>query len=193
MRKFALLYALLAVLSSYTMAADEAAPSADYDGKCSLRFIEGANSKGKLALRVGQMADICLPVGWRVKATAPSDSDVWDYARPKSMPNVVIVKALKAGRQSTLWIYPVNTDGKAQEKLEVDLISTAKVVKSVDSPVVPILAQLCVGPKGAYSVGAEIKVGDNAFLCAHTYSLAEDSALDNALASQASAWIKVPK
>lgn len=135
-----------------------------YGGKCSLRFAEEATTEGKIVLKAGGIADICLPVGWRVHLAASSNNAQWKYENPQSMPNVILVRVDGVSAKSTLWIYPKNHEGRVQEKLRVDLISTAKAVKSVDSPVVPIQSPLCVGPKGAYCAHAQHILGRAVFI-----------------------------
>lgn len=94
-----------------------------YEGKCSWRFTEGGNSKTRLTLKGQNLADLCLPVGWRVHLAASGDSMSWKYHSPTSMPNVILVQAIDAGHRTTLWVYPVTSEGKAPQKLEVQLRS----------------------------------------------------------------------
>jgi hypothetical protein len=95
-----------------------------YEGKCSLRFTGPKDTKGKIVLKAGDMADICLPAGWIVLMGATSDSMDWVYHRPEAMPNIVLIKATQPGLKSMFWIYPKNSDGKSPQKFEIELRST---------------------------------------------------------------------
>jgi hypothetical protein len=95
-----------------------------YEGRCSIRFTGSDDTKGKITLKEGEIADICLPVGWKSHLGATKNSIDWDYMYPQSMPNVVLVKAAKSGAVTTLWIYPVTNEGKVPQKFEIELHST---------------------------------------------------------------------
>jgi hypothetical protein len=94
-----------------------------YEGRCSLRFTDDKETKGKVTLKAGEIADICLPVGWRVILSATTNSSDWLYNNPATLANVVFIKSLRASAKSTLWIYPKTADGKASQKFEIELRS----------------------------------------------------------------------
>lgn len=94
-----------------------------YEGKCSWRFTEGGTTKAHLTMKGGRLADVCLPVGWRVHMVASDESMSWKYYSPTSMPNVLLVQAIDPGHRATLWVYPSTSEGKAPQKLKVQLHS----------------------------------------------------------------------
>lgn len=94
-----------------------------YEGRCSLRFEEGKETEGKLLLKSGEIADICLPAGWKAHLAASSNSYDWMYNNIPSVPNVVLLRSIKNAAPSKLWIYPVNQAGKMAEKIVVELRS----------------------------------------------------------------------
>lgn len=94
-----------------------------YEGKCSIRFADLSDTKGKIVLKAGELADICLPVGWRVGFAATTNSVDWKYQNLSSIPNIMLIKAATYGVKSTLWIYPVTNEGRAVQKFEIKLIS----------------------------------------------------------------------
>lgn len=94
-----------------------------YEGACSWRFTEGRTTKVRLTVKDRNLTDICLPVGWRIHMVASTDSMSWKYHIPTAMPNVLLTQPIDPGRRVTLWVYPVTSDGKAPQKLEVQLQS----------------------------------------------------------------------
>lgn len=94
-----------------------------YEGRCSLRFTGGDDTNGTLRLKYGQIADICLPVGWRAHLGASDNAIDWHLHYPSSMPNVVIVRPIAKQSIATLWIYPVTQDKAVPQKIEVLLQS----------------------------------------------------------------------
>lgn len=94
-----------------------------YEGKCSWRFTEGSITKVRLKVKGRSLTDICIPTGWRMHVVASDNSMSWKYHSPPSMPNVLLTQAIDPGNLATLWIYPVTSDGKAPQKLEVQLRS----------------------------------------------------------------------
>lgn len=95
-----------------------------YEGRCSLRFEEGKETEGKILLKAGEIADVCLPTGWRAHVAATSNSYDWIYTNFHSMPNVVLLKSAKEAASAKLWIYPVNQTGKMAEKIVVEMRSS---------------------------------------------------------------------
>ncbi len=95
-----------------------------YQGKCSLRFEPDSETRGKIVMKAGEMADVCLPLGWKAHLGATSNGYDWVFNYPPSMPNVVLLKPGQEGSVSKLWIYPVTQDGKMAEKIEVELRTT---------------------------------------------------------------------
>jgi len=94
-----------------------------YDGQCSLRFEVGNKTQGRITLKAGEIADVCLPHGWKALVGAASNSYGWAFTYPKALPNVVLIRPDKSGSASTLWIYPVIHDGTLGEKLSIELRS----------------------------------------------------------------------
>lgn len=94
-----------------------------YEGKCSFRFTEGGVTKTRLSLKGSSLADVCLPVGWRVHFAATDNSAYWIFSIQKSMPNVLLIKSIGPGQHATLWVYPSTPDGKSPQKIEVQLRS----------------------------------------------------------------------
>lgn len=94
-----------------------------YEGKCSIRFSEAGDTTGKITLKAGEIADICLPVGWTAYIGVSDDSDEWQSTHLQSIPNVVIVRVKSAGKKSKYWIYPKTRDGKSPQKFEIELRS----------------------------------------------------------------------
>lgn len=108
----------------FKYASDDAVPPMYYEGKCSLRFEEGKETKGNLVVKAGELADICLPSGWKAHYGAATNSYFWEFKYPRSIPNVVVLSTSIPGAVSTLWIYPVNKAGESSEKFEIELQST---------------------------------------------------------------------
>jgi hypothetical protein len=108
----------------FKYASDDAAPPMYYEGKCSLRFEEGKEKKGTVVVKVGDLADICLPSGWKIVYGAATNSFYWEFKYPRSIPNVVLLSSSIPSAASTFWIYPVNKAGELIEKYEIELQST---------------------------------------------------------------------
>lgn len=80
-----------------------------YAGKCSYRYQPGDNAAPTISVKAGGLADICLPVGWRVKQVAASNMYAWRVEVSNKIPNVVMLKAAStAQKPSEMWIYPDN-------------------------------------------------------------------------------------
>jgi len=94
-----------------------------YEGKCSWRFTENGTTKARLTVKGSELCDVCLPAGWRVHMVASDESMLWKYHSASSMPNVLLVQAIGPGHRATLWIYPSTSEGKAPQKMEVQLRS----------------------------------------------------------------------
>jgi len=94
-----------------------------YEGKCSFRFTENGTTKASITVKDGGLADVCLPVGWRVHLVASDDLMSWKYHSPASMPNVLLMQAIGPNHRTTFWVYPSTPEGKAPQKLEVKLRS----------------------------------------------------------------------
>jgi hypothetical protein len=94
-----------------------------YEGRCSIRFSETGDSTAKITLKAGEMADICLPVGWTAFIGVSDNTYDWQSTHMSSIPNVVIVRAIDAGKKSKYWIYPKTRDGKSIQKFEIELRS----------------------------------------------------------------------
>jgi hypothetical protein len=107
----------------FKMAADGTTEPLFYAGRCSLRFNEGDDANGKITLRAGEIADVCLPLGWKVSSAAMSDSVSWLLTQPQAVPNLIVLKAAAPGSTSTLWIYPKKPNGEMGDKFTVSLHS----------------------------------------------------------------------
>lgn len=94
-----------------------------YEGKCSWRFTEGSTTKARLSVKGSELVDLCLPAGWRVHMVASDESMSWKYHSSPSMPNVLLARAIGPSHRTTLWVYPSTSEGKAPQKLEVQLRS----------------------------------------------------------------------
>lgn len=94
-----------------------------YEGKCAWRYTPGEATTARLELKGRELADICLPAGWRVHMVASDESMFWKQHVSPSMPNMLLVQAMQPGHRATLWVYPSTPDGKVPQKLVLHLRS----------------------------------------------------------------------
>ncbi|NHR07423.1 hypothetical protein HA052_19720 [Chromobacterium haemolyticum] len=94
-----------------------------YNGKCSYRFVEGQEQIGTITLKAGQLADVCIPAGWKFQMAASSDSLNWFFNHSESIENVMLVKAMTPGVNSTTWVYASSPNSKEVQKIVVNLRS----------------------------------------------------------------------
>ncbi|MES2877531.1 MAG: hypothetical protein V4713_03845 [Pseudomonadota bacterium] len=95
----------------------------NYAGKCALRF-DAQTKQGEVVISQRKnMADICLPDGWKFLVVASDNTYDWQFNAMRLLPNVMLAKASAPGKKSTLWIYATDAAGKLVDKIEVTLRS----------------------------------------------------------------------
>lgn len=95
-----------------------------YTGQCSYRYNEGDALQSTLVVRANSLADVCLPAGWTVKEVATSNGLDWQMQPSHQLSNVFFVRpiaSLSLTDKTTVYVYPLDSQGKVAERLELDL------------------------------------------------------------------------
>lgn len=107
----------------FRASADGSVIAQNYAGKCALR-IDAQAKNGELVISQRKnLADICLPDGWKFLAVASDNTYSWQFTPIRLLQNVMVAKASKPGMKNVLWVYAADEAGKPADKIEVTLRS----------------------------------------------------------------------
>jgi hypothetical protein len=97
-----------------------------YKGHCSVQFVEDGTRFVTLPVKLYEIADICLPAGWKATAMVKSRGQYWEYIDQSPRSNLVSLRAATMGNPAKLSIYSINENNTVIDKFEVVLETVAE-------------------------------------------------------------------